>query len=154
MGLIRDFGPEKSLVLASAVVITAATAPDMTSVQEGPAGKGSDSSRQGLLETIQGLQRALERSRKECQAAVSNAKYMQVCSSCLLLPRLRVILGGRGGWGSGKGVNGQGTETKGKGEWLLRRGSQGNGGQGGGEHALQPDAHSSLLGSAGALKLM
>ena len=82
------FSLEKCLILASAVIITTVTAPDMTTVQEGPAGKGSDSSRQGLLETIQGLQRALERSRKECQAAVSSAKYMQVCSPCSLLPSL------------------------------------------------------------------
>ncbi|KAL3131701.1 hypothetical protein ABBQ38_007991 [Trebouxia sp. C0009 RCD-2024] len=49
---------------------------EQPAAQAGP-GKGSDS-RQGLLETIQGLQRALERSRKECQAAVSSAKYMQL----------------------------------------------------------------------------
>ncbi|KAL3136227.1 hypothetical protein ABBQ32_007239 [Trebouxia sp. C0010 RCD-2024] len=49
---------------------------EQPAAQEGP-GKGSDS-RQGLLDTIQGLQRALERSRKECQAAVSSAKYMQL----------------------------------------------------------------------------
>lgn len=40
--------------------------------------KGGEGSKQGLLDTIQGLQRALERSRKECEAAVSIAKYMQV----------------------------------------------------------------------------
>ena len=40
--------------------------------------KGGEGSKQGLLDTIQGLQRALERSRKECEAAVSSAKYMQV----------------------------------------------------------------------------
>ncbi len=40
--------------------------------------RGGEGSKQGLVDTIQGLQRALERSRKECQAAVSSAKYMQV----------------------------------------------------------------------------
>lgn len=40
--------------------------------------RGGEGSKQGLLDTIQGLQRALERSRKECQAAISSAKYMQV----------------------------------------------------------------------------
>ena len=37
-------------------------------------------SKQALLDTIQGLQKALQRSRKECEAAVSSAKYMQVRS--------------------------------------------------------------------------
>ncbi|KAL0030510.1 hypothetical protein WJX79_000290 [Trebouxia sp. C0005] len=39
---------------------------------------GGEGSKQGLIDTIQGLQRALERSRKECEAAVSSAKYMQL----------------------------------------------------------------------------
>lgn len=41
--------------------------------------RGGGPSKQALLDTIQGLQKALERSRKECEAAVSSAKYMQVC---------------------------------------------------------------------------
>ncbi|DBB03226.1 TPA: hypothetical protein ACH3X1_013287 [Trebouxia sp. C0004] len=40
--------------------------------------RGGEGSKHGLVDTIQGLQRALERSRKECQAAVSSAKYMQL----------------------------------------------------------------------------
>ncbi|KAL0018649.1 hypothetical protein WJX77_000849 [Trebouxia sp. C0004] len=40
--------------------------------------RGEERSKQGLVDTIQGLQRALERSRKECQAAVSSAPYMQL----------------------------------------------------------------------------
>ena len=40
--------------------------------------KGGGPTKQALLDTIQGLQKALERSRKECEAAVSSAKYMHV----------------------------------------------------------------------------
>ena len=47
--------------------------------------RGGEGSKQGLVDTSQGLQRALERSRKECQAAVSSAKYMQVTAHCLPL---------------------------------------------------------------------
>ena len=42
------------------------------------AGRGGEGDRQGLVDTIQGLQRALDRSKKEFEAAVSSAKYMQV----------------------------------------------------------------------------
>lgn len=40
--------------------------------------KGGGPIKQALMDTIQGLQKALERSRKEFEAAVSSAKYMQV----------------------------------------------------------------------------
>ncbi|DBA77876.1 TPA: hypothetical protein ACH3X1_009228 [Trebouxia sp. C0004] len=47
-------------------------APQALGIQVGSQ-RGEERSKQGLVDTIQGLQRALERSRKECQAAVSSA---------------------------------------------------------------------------------
>ena len=55
---------------------------------QGVGQKGVEGSKQALVETIQGLQRALERSRKECEAGVSSAKYMQVPLPCYTLPSI------------------------------------------------------------------
>lgn len=52
---------------------------------------GGEGSKQGLIDTIQGLQRALERSRKECEAAVSSAKYMQVTTYILHIHCLPLV---------------------------------------------------------------
>ena len=55
---------------------------------QGGGQKGVEGSKQALVDTIQGLQlqRALERSKKKCEAGVSSANYMQVPHPCHTLP--------------------------------------------------------------------